>query len=88
MEKKIIYDLFSKLESCTATYKSMRLEHTLTSYTKINIKWLKHKLKQDSIKLLEENGGKVFSDTNYTSFLRSVSRGNRNKSRNEHMGPN
>ena len=88
MEKKKKKDLFSKWEGCTATYKSMRLEHTLTSYIKINLTWLKHKLKQDSIKLLEDNVGKILSDTNCTSFLRSVSQGNRNKSKNEHMGPN
>ena len=56
--------------SCTVTYKSIKLEDTFTPHTKVNSKWLKVlNIKQDTIKLLEENIGKIYSDVNTANVL-------------------
>ena len=65
-------NLFSKwcYANWTATCNSMTLEHTLTSCTEISSKWLQDlKVRQDTIKPLEENLGKTFSDINLTNVF-------------------
>ena len=51
-------------------YKRIKLEHYLTSYTKINSKWIKYiNVRPETIKLLEKNIGSTIFDKIMTNFF-------------------
>ena len=67
--------LFNKScwENWTSTCRRIKLDHSLTPYKKINSKWMKDlNMRQDSIKILEENTGKILFELSHSNFLQDT----------------
>ena len=67
----------------------MKLEHFLTPYTKANSKWIKDlNVRPDTIKLLEENIGRIFYDINHSKIPFYPPPREMEINKNKQMGPN
>ena len=85
------HNLFNKLcwENRTATCNRISLEHSLTSQTKINSKWIKDlNVRPETVKLSKENISRTFFDTNRTNIFLHPPLRNENKNKNKQMESN
>ena len=62
------------VDNWTATSKIMKLDHFLTPYTKINLKWIKElNVRPENIKLIEENIGNTIFDISLSNIFLHLS---------------
>ena len=68
----------------------MKLEHSLTPYTKINSKWIKNlNVRPDTLKLSEESIGRTLFDINRSKiFFPPLPRVMGKETKIKQMGPN
>ena len=58
----------------TFTVRRMKLDHSLSPYTKINSKWMKDlNVRQESIQILEENTRDTIFELGHSNFLQDTS---------------
>ena len=61
-------------ENWKALCRRMKLDHSLTPYTRINSKWIKElNMMQESTKILEENIGSNLFDIDHSNFFQDMS---------------